>query len=83
MSSTSGLKSGHTSRKDQASPHEGNSTMRGRSNLTPGISSSNEKNINFKTIQRIDNQVKKLLLTTPKVVVYGYLESSETWVSLL
>ena len=82
MSSTSGLKSGHTSLKDQVSPHERNTAMRGRSNVG-GISSSNDKNINFKTMQRIDNQVKKLLLTTPKVVVYEYLESSETWVSKL
>ena len=86
MSSTYGLKSGHTSQKGQTSPHERNTTMRGRSNLTPRVgsfSSSSEKNINFKTIQRIDNQVKKLLLTTRKMVVYEYLESSETWVSLL
>lgn len=38
--------------------------------------------MNFKTIQRIDESVAEVIMMVHKVVVYQYSETSKTWVRL-
>ena len=40
-----------------------------------------KESINLKTVERIDSGVNSILRTVSCVMVYEYLEDSETWVS--
>ncbi len=50
---------------------------------TQNGSAKSEDSINFKTVERIDRRVLDIVRTVSCVVVYEYLEDSETWVSTL